>query len=620
MAARIKQLAPGSPLVGEEWISGPWAALTYANALGDTLARLERGQDPLAGSRSRNHGERTARHRGPAARLVRPSAAQRLPRRGMAATRGLRRPASGSVPARPDRTQGAALVLGAGNIFSIAPLDALYQLYAENRTVALKLNPITDPLKPVFEKIFAPFIDLGVIEILTGGVEIGGVLAHHPQISAVHMTGSEQTHDAIVWGPGQAGRDAKAAGTPKLTKPITSELGGVAPVIVVPGPWSAADLRFQARHVATQRLHNAGFELHRRPDPHPEPRLGPEVRLPRRAAAGAGSGATADPAGTPGRQTACARPGRHIPRPRRSSTAAPAARCYRVSTSPTRPRRPSPPNTSRPCSVRRSCPGPGEEFLDAAVAAANDRLHGTLGANIIIHPDTRRALGEQVRAPHRRAALRDDRDQRVDRCRLPRPVRDVGSLPRTHPRRRAERHRRRAQRVPARRHRADGRHGPVPTGAPVAAPGRCGTAMRRSHRSRRGSSTTAPPPPPADGSPRSPRGPDWRPSRRSSRPRCADEGKQAGLKEVAMDLNSGVGESLFTDYFQLREEFTPAQLDHLQRARDFVQERGAPGDQRLLGARRVPLAAGREARRGRASSATASRATAARTWTRCRPA
>jgi choline dehydrogenase-like flavoprotein len=38
----------------------------------------------------------------------------------------------------------------------------------------------------------------------------------------------------------------------------TSELGGVAPVIVIPGEWSPADVRFQARHVATQRLHNAG--------------------------------------------------------------------------------------------------------------------------------------------------------------------------------------------------------------------------------------------------------------------------------------------------------------------------------------------------------------------------
>lgn len=59
-------------------------------------------------------------------------------------------------------------------------------------------------------------------------------------------------------GAGQEGSAAKAAGTRKLTKTITSELGGVAPVIEIPGEWSAADLRFQARHVATQRLHNAG--------------------------------------------------------------------------------------------------------------------------------------------------------------------------------------------------------------------------------------------------------------------------------------------------------------------------------------------------------------------------
>ena len=29
--------------------------------------------------------------------------------------------------------------------------------------------------------------------------------------------------------------------------------------IVVPGPWSAADIRFQAEQVATQKLHNSGF-------------------------------------------------------------------------------------------------------------------------------------------------------------------------------------------------------------------------------------------------------------------------------------------------------------------------------------------------------------------------
>ncbi|MGW4271975.1 hypothetical protein ACWEGQ_06330 [Streptomyces seoulensis] len=38
-------------------------------------------------------------------------------------------------------------------------------------------------------------------------------------------------------------------------------------------------------------------------------------------------------------------------------------------------------------------PGQGQEFLDRAVAFANDRLAGTLGANVIVHPHTLRALG-----------------------------------------------------------------------------------------------------------------------------------------------------------------------------------------------------------------------------------
>ena len=36
-----------------------------------------------------------------------------------------------------------------------------------------------------------------------------------------------------------------------------------------------------------------------------------------------------------------------------------------------------------------------EAYLRNAIAYCNDNLHGTLGANIIIHPKTRRALGEK---------------------------------------------------------------------------------------------------------------------------------------------------------------------------------------------------------------------------------
>lgn len=43
-----------------------------------------------------------------------------------------------------------------------------------------------------------------------------------------------------------------------------------------------------------------------------------------------------------------------------------------------------------------------------------------------------------------------------------------------------------------------------------------------------------------------------------------------------MDLEAGLGEALRTDSFMLREEFTPAQLDYLERARGFVHEEVLP--------------------------------------------
>ena len=86
----------------------------------------------------------------------------------------------------------------------------------------------------------------------------GAYLVAHPAVDAIHLTGGERTHDAIVFGGGAEGEARKSAGRPVVTKRVTSELGNVTPVIVVPGPWSERDLAFQAAHVATQKLHNAG--------------------------------------------------------------------------------------------------------------------------------------------------------------------------------------------------------------------------------------------------------------------------------------------------------------------------------------------------------------------------
>ncbi|WP_233193348.1 aldehyde dehydrogenase family protein [Cryobacterium sp. Y29] len=150
----------------------------------------------------------------------------------------------------PTATGGVGLVLGAGNISSIAPLDVLYELVAHNRVSILKLNPTFDGLLPIYRAALAPLIAQGLLRIVTGGADVGHYLAHHVDISHVHITGSATTHDAIVFGGSK---------TPRLGKPISSELGGVSPIIVLPGRWSPKDLRYQAEHVATMRLHNGGY-------------------------------------------------------------------------------------------------------------------------------------------------------------------------------------------------------------------------------------------------------------------------------------------------------------------------------------------------------------------------
>ena len=395
-AARIKKLPAESPLLGEEWITGPWAVLGYASALARTLERLDRGENVLAGfpTRTTATGQLSIKvlpHTGFDRLLLNGFRAEVWMAPGITEARV--RATAGLGERNPKQTRGAALVLGAGNIFSIAPLDTIYQLYAENRVAVLKLNPVTNPLKPVFEKIFAPFIDLGVVEIVAGGVEIGSALAYHPRISAVHITGSDQTHDAIVWGPGEQGQTAKAAHARKLTKPITSELGGVAPVIVIPGEWSPADLRFQARHVATQRLHNAGSNCIAAQivivssDWDQKGAFLAELRS-------ALAGAYERPAWYPGSEDRVRDARERHPSAAEAVGGTPARTLLTGLDLHDDAESAFETEYFAPVLGVAELPGAGEDFLAAAVTAANNRLRGTLGANLIIHPDIRRALGE----------------------------------------------------------------------------------------------------------------------------------------------------------------------------------------------------------------------------------
>jgi hypothetical protein len=150
-------------------------------------------------------------------------------------------------------TGKVALVLGAGNIASIAPLDCLDKLFVHNQVVLLKMNPVNAYLGPFLEKAFQPLA--AYFAIVYGGAEVGQYLCQHPLVETLHITGSHHTYNAILG----VGRDSASTSTPLLTKPITSELGNVTPILVVPGAWSEADIQFQARHVASMVAHNASF-------------------------------------------------------------------------------------------------------------------------------------------------------------------------------------------------------------------------------------------------------------------------------------------------------------------------------------------------------------------------
>ncbi|MEO1704122.1 MAG: aldehyde dehydrogenase family protein, partial [Pseudomonadota bacterium] len=262
-AARKKLLPEGSPLAAEEWMSGPYALLMACDALLETLRGME-GRAYLRGLPRRYlpNGQL-------ALGVVPASVWDKLLLNGISAEVWMQPGVSEAnlaevtAPAyavpEADRAGKVALVLGAGNIASIPPLDCLQKLFQEHQVVLLKMNPVNDYLTDYFRAALRPLIDIGALRIVEGDGAVGAYLTDHPLVEEIHITGAGATYDAIVWGAGEAGARNKAAGTPKNTRQITSELGAVCPTIVVPGPWSREDIAYQAENLATQKLHNSGF-------------------------------------------------------------------------------------------------------------------------------------------------------------------------------------------------------------------------------------------------------------------------------------------------------------------------------------------------------------------------
>jgi aldehyde dehydrogenase (NAD(P)+) len=389
----------GSQLAGEEWLSGPYPLLTALDRLTATLGGIAiNGTPPVP--------ERAIRTR-PGGQVVVDvfpvDNADRILLNGLraeiwmdpAVTRDTLSEHTASFYKRVEPDGFVTLVLGAGNIASIPPLDVLTALYAHGSVALLKLNPVNGYLLPVFARIFSSLIGEGFVRLAGGGADVGAYLCAHPGIDAIHLTGGERTHDAIVFGGGDDGAARKRAGQPLVTKPVTSELGNVTPVIVVPGPWEEADLDFHAAHVATQKLHNAGANcIATQVVVTPATwELAPRFLAKVRTALGE---APARPSYYPGSRE---RVGTAVhEHPNAEYAGIPIDGIHRTFVGGLDPAAHDEPlfrtEAFGPVLAQTSLPGAtAAEFLRNAVAFCNETLHGTLGAAILIHPRTIRELG-----------------------------------------------------------------------------------------------------------------------------------------------------------------------------------------------------------------------------------
>ena len=263
VGAEAKGIAPTSPHRGEDWLSGPALVVRNLRLLRDTL------QDILEHGAPKPPGEPYTRANGQVAVPVFPTSGydkllysgftgEVWMQEGVTLDNLHEHMARIYQPGNKDEG-GVALVLGAGNVSAIGPTNVLYKTFVEDRVCMLKMNPVNEHLGPYMERAFHALVREDVLRVVYGGVDEGVYLTNHDLVDEIHITGSDKTHDAIVFGPGDEGRERRDRNEPLLDKEITSELGNVTPVIIVPGPWSAKDLDYHGLNIASKLVQNAGF-------------------------------------------------------------------------------------------------------------------------------------------------------------------------------------------------------------------------------------------------------------------------------------------------------------------------------------------------------------------------
>ncbi|MGB2832372.1 MAG: aldehyde dehydrogenase family protein [Methylotenera sp.] len=259
---RAKGITIGSPAEAEEWATGPWGSVRQLRLIIESLRAIQKTGNTPIGKVSRTVADNLAVNIFPNNAIdgmlfkevtVDVHLQSYVTEKTLEADRA-------SFYKRPSHQGKVVLVLGAGNIGAIGIMDVLTKMFNEGKVCLLKMNPVNAYLGPFIEEAFKEAIDRHYFAVVYGGAEVGRHLVYHPEVNEVHLTGSDKTHDQIVWGPsGPEQTERRQRKEPLLKKTITSELGNVSPVIVVPGPYTEKEIAFQAEAVAAAMTMNASF-------------------------------------------------------------------------------------------------------------------------------------------------------------------------------------------------------------------------------------------------------------------------------------------------------------------------------------------------------------------------
>jgi hypothetical protein len=250
---------PGGPtfnIEGAVWFTGPIFLGTAVQTLIDTYNFLVKSDSYPRAAKERQRSD------GQVIKTVFPGrATDKILYPGFKAELWFEKGAQGTQGDIYEKSEGGCCaVFGAGNYD--APIDLMTKMFVENKVVIFKQNPANEAVGVALKKIFKDLIEDGYLHIFGGDSAAGKKILSHPDITDAVLTGGKDTYNKIVWGATREEQEENRKHNHKVfNKRLDAELGGVTPMIIVPGKWTQKEIDHQASQISATKHGNGGVYL-----------------------------------------------------------------------------------------------------------------------------------------------------------------------------------------------------------------------------------------------------------------------------------------------------------------------------------------------------------------------